>query len=127
MAFLLPAGLQAKQLVNYCLMNHAETEMPAGHHCDGAESDEEESATHSDNNHKHHECDSGVICACNIGHNTMGGEKWIPVTQTGGIYLFGTENFPPLITFVEPIRDDLQTRIGQHLPPLWLLYDTLLM
>lgn len=125
MAFLIPTGLHARQLVDFCMMEMNSHEMIATmqssthSHCDPEPAVESES--------DHEDCDWGFICACNIGQSQLADEDWIPtknnleitLTQQGKIASFFTSN--------KHISADQKIRIGQYDPPLWLLYDTLLL
>ncbi|WP_147303481.1 hypothetical protein [Rhodohalobacter sp. SW132] len=134
MAFLIPGGLHAKQLVDFCkteLGSHNATEMPhhsdemaADHSCCESETEEKEKQTDS---HTHHDCDWGFICACSIGQSQLGDEEWIPTTKNLEIALTQQGDVPPFFTSGDHILADQQIRIGQYDPPLWLLYDTFLM
>jgi hypothetical protein len=123
MAFLIPSGLHAKQLVDFCMMDSAVTEMAADHSCCESDSKETEAETKA---HQHHDCDWGFICACSIGHSQLGDEDWIPVSKAKEVILSKADDLSPLISPGEPIPADQHIRIGEYSPPLWLLYDTFL-
>ena len=123
MAFLIPSGLHAKKLVDFCMMDSAETEMAADHSCCESESKEKKTETES---HPHQDCDWGFICACDIGLSQLGDKEWIPSSADNEIILAKTGEFFPMITFSESVPADHQARIGEYDPPLWLLYDTFL-
>jgi hypothetical protein len=134
MAFLIPSGLQAKQLVDFCLMEFSShtsahtaaipfDEMEPDHSCCVSNPDDE---TASDA-HSHSACDWGFICACSIGQSQLSDEEWIPVSNDTEIILAKTGDLTPFITSGESIPAGTQIRIGEHDPPLWLLYDTFLM
>ena len=125
MAFLLPTGLHAKQLIEFCKMELAGSvpiEMAADHSC--CESEAEEKETES---HQHHDCDWGFICACSIGQSQLGDEDWVPTHKDAVVVLSESEMLTPDFTTTQEIPADRQPRIGEHSPPLWLLYDTFLM
>lgn len=124
MAFLIPTGLHAKQLLDFCMMEMAANEMTADHSCcDGdAEKDMTENQTHS-----HHECDWGFVCACDIGNSALDDEEWIPSSQSYDGFLTEKETLSPFLSTDELINNEQQIRIGEFDPPLWLLYDTFLM
>lgn len=134
MAFLIPTGLHAKQLMDFCMMEMASYpssdvtqhsgEMATDHSCCESEAEENEKQTDS---HSHHDCDWGFICACSIGQSQLGDEEWIPTTKNIEIILTQQGELIPFFTFGEYVQADQQIRIGQYDPPLWLLYDTLLM
>lgn len=130
MAFLIPSGLQSKQLVDFCMMEmhthpagetaHHTGDMPADHSsCEWNPSEEKKS------NHTHNDC--GYICACSIGQSQLSDKEWIPITKNVQITLIQQGELEPFFTSSEHIKADKQIRIGEHAPPLWLLYDTLLM
>jgi hypothetical protein len=124
MAFLIPTGLHAKQLVDFCMMEMSAHEMTADHSCceSDADSDKAQNQTHA-----HHDCDWGFVCACDIGKSTLDDEEWIPSSQIIEGFLTEKETLPPLLLADELINDEQQNRIGEYDPPLWLLYDTFLM
>ena len=97
--------------------------MAADHSCCESDSKEKETETES---HQHHDCDWGLICACNIGQSQLGDEEWLPVSKDGEITLSQTGDLTPFFTSAESISADQQIRIGEYDPPLWLLYDTFL-
>ncbi|CAN5365120.1 hypothetical protein BH23BAC3_BH23BAC3_31640 [soil metagenome] len=123
MAFLIPTGMQAKQLVDFCDMemnSHHMSDAPLCHDC--CESEKEESTDH----HQNHDCDHGIICACNNAQ-TLPDENYIPTVRDTAVEPDVNVNFTLFFTTSEPIHKDLQKRIGQHDSPLYLLYDTFLM
>lgn len=125
MALMIPSGLHAKQLAEFCMMNgtSAEADMAADHSC--CETMNEPADQH-DSETSHHDCDWGFICACNIGQSQLGDTEWIISTNDVTVTLTESENLTTFITSADPIHSDQQQRIGQHTPPLWLLYDTFL-
>lgn len=124
MAFLIPTGLHAKQLVDFCMMemnSHEMTSSASSHdHCETEPAEENEPDHHQD-------CDWGFICACGIGESQLSDEEWIPTTKTIDITLTLQGDLPPFFTSAEHIQAEQQIRIGEYDPPLWLLYDTFLM
>lgn len=123
MAFLIPTGLHAKQLVEFCMMEMAANEMAADHSCCESETKEKQKET---DNHKHHECDWGFVCACDIGKSALDDEEWIPSSQSFDGFLTEKETLTPFLSIDERINVEQQIRIGTYAPPLWLLYDTFL-
>jgi len=125
MAFLIPSGLHAKQLVDFCMMDmkSASTEVATENSCCESESKEKPAETDT---HQHHDCDWGFICACNIGQSQLGDEEWLPVSKDTEITLSQTGDLSPFFTSAESIPSDQQIRIGEYDPPLWILYDTFL-
>lgn len=130
MAFLIPTGLQSKQLVDFCMMEmhthsagetvHHTGDMPVDHsNCEWNQSEENKT------NHTHNDC--GYICACSVGQSLFGDKEWIPITKNIEITLTQQGELAPFFTSSEHILADKQIRIGEYDPPLWLLYDTFLM
>ena len=125
MAFLIPSGLHAKQLVDFCMidMKGASMEMAADHSC--CESEAEEQQKQSDT-HQHHDCDWGFICACSIGESALSDADWIVSSTDAAIQLAEKENLTPFINTSERISTSQNKQLAQHDPPLWLVYDTFL-
>jgi hypothetical protein len=125
MAFLIPSGLHAKQLVDFCMidMKGAAMEMAADHNC--CESEAEEQQKQSDA-HQHHDCDWGFICACSIGESALSDADWIVSSTDAPIQLAEKENLTPFINTTERISTSQNKQLAQHDPPLWLVYDTFL-
>jgi len=127
MAFLIPTGLQAKDLVEFCMMemsSHQTTQTTtsdSNHHCDTEPAEEQE------DNQEHPSCDWGFICACNIGQSQLSDKDWVPTHKDAEVTLSESETHFPFFTSTREISADQQPRIGEHDPPLWLLYDTFLM
>lgn len=127
MAFLVPAGLQAIQFADFCDMEdmemscHHTTDASSCHHC--CETDKEEKPT---DHHQTHDCSHGIICACNTAQHFID-DNYIPTVRDAAVKPDVTVNITPFFIPDEPIRLDLQKRIGQHDSPLYLLYDTFLM
>jgi len=125
MAFLIPTGLHAKQLMDFCMMEmgtHQMATSSSSHDCCDSEPADEK-----DDKHQHHDCDWGFICACSIGQSQLADEDWIPTTKNLEFTLSQQGDLAPFFTFGEHIQADQQIRIGEYDPPLWLLYDTFLM
>lgn len=132
LAFLIPTGLQAGQIVDFCMMEmstHPTCE--ASNHTGMMANDHSccESAPIEENNtdHTHQDCDWGFICACSAGQNHLGDTEWIPTTKNLETTLTQQGDILPFFTSSEQIQADQQIRIGEYDPPLWLLYDTFLM
>ena len=125
LAFLVPSGLHAKALAEYCMAdsNHA-SGMPADHSCC-----ESNPADESDEHQPigHHNCGWGYVCACNIGQSQLGDAEWIIPGCDFHIFISESATSVPLLSSTdELIRQEQLIRIGQHSPPLWLMYDTFL-
>lgn len=123
MAFLVPSGLHAKQLVEFCLINSQEaTEMAADHSCCESEQGDADKEPES----HHHDCDWSFICACNIGESALSDSDWIVSATDFEIRLTEKENLIPFITSTERVPTSQNKQLAQHDPPLWLVYDTFL-
>jgi hypothetical protein len=124
MAFLIPSGLHAKQLVEFCLINSQEaTEMAADHSC--CESEQGDTDNEPDKSH-HDDCGWSFICACHIGESALSDSNWILSTTDAEIRLTEKENLTPFITSAERVPATQNKQLAQHDPPLWLVYDTFL-
>jgi hypothetical protein len=131
-AFLVPTGIQAKQLVTFCMMDmnphasasvkthsgHPEGGPASGTHC---ETQSESKRTSCD------PCEFELICACGIGKSQLGDQQWIPAAKKFDVRLTRQNDLPPFYTSGLKPPADQQIRIGEYDPPLWLLYDTFLM
>ncbi|MGM0460063.1 MAG: hypothetical protein ACQERO_12025 [Bacteroidota bacterium] len=132
MAFLIPTGMQAKQLVDFCMMdmNHHAATSGEGHsgHLSSTPSPGTHCESHSESETKsNHHCEFELICACDIGKSQLSDQKWIPSTKKFDVRLTPQNDLAPFYaTGIEPVADQ-QIRIGEYDPPLWLLYDTFLM
>jgi len=122
-AFLLPSGLHAKYLVEFCLADRegTATEMAHDHSCCESESEDKKEDTQD-----HHDCDWGFICACNISESALSDADWIVSSTGAAIMLAETGNLTPFITSSEQISTSQNKQLTQHDPPLWLVYDTFL-
>lgn len=124
LAFLVPSGLHAKAFAEYCMAdaNHS-SGMLADHSC--CESNPaKESSDHEPKGH--HNCGWGYVCACNIGQSPLGDTEWIIPGSDCLSHISESADSAPLLSADEPLYRDLLIRIGQHSPPLWLMYDTFL-
>ncbi|MFU8861710.1 MAG: hypothetical protein ACNA8K_14935 [Cyclonatronaceae bacterium] len=130
MAFFIPSGLHAKQLVDFCTMEFASSAathsatMPVDrvvpdHSCC------ENGNKPATDDRSHHDCDWAYICACSIGQSQLGDKDWVPTYKDAEIIHQESEKLTPFFTFSHEIFDDRQPRIGEYSPPLWLFYDTL--
>ncbi|PKD42461.1 hypothetical protein [Rhodohalobacter barkolensis] len=127
-AFLIPAGLQAKQLVDFCMMDmghHNTMEMADDHSCctekEPVHHDQNDDSSHS------HECESLGICACNTSQPLLKDADWTIVTNEFSVILPKKTYLTPFITSDEPITFSNAHNLSQYKPPLWLMYDTFLM
>lgn len=106
-------------------MDTSDTEM-ADQHRDCHPNEDPQDAT-NDDQASHPDCDWGFICACNIGQSQLGDEEWVPTHKDIEVVHTEGETLSPYSTPSQDIFADRQPRIGEHAPPLWLLYDTFLM
>lgn len=88
---------------------------PANHH------DHNDESTHS------HECESMGICACNTGQLLLKNTDRTIVSNEFSVILPQKTYLTPFITSDEPISFNNAHNLSQYKPPLWLMYDTLLM
>lgn len=119
LAFLIPSGLQAKQFVDFCLMDTHNVEMEKDHSC--CESEEKQDSESSD-----HSCAVMGICACNIGDTTLKDYDWVIPNSDFSVVLFETDTLFSFINSDETILTNHRKQSPGHSPPLWLVYDTLL-
>jgi hypothetical protein len=128
LAFLIPSGLQAKQLVDFCMMemgHHNTMEMTDDHSCctekEPTHHNQNDDSTHS------HECESMGICACNTDQPLFKDADWTIVTNEFSIILSKKTYLTPFITSDERISFNNAHNLSLYKPPLWLMYDTFLM
>ena len=95
--------------------------MPDQHH----ECYETSGEVNGNSAHSHHDCEGGSVCDCYVDQFTSNEEILVPVSSVAIILQKGRFNLT-LFSSDEPLRPDQQVRIGQHDPPVYLLYDTLL-
>jgi len=127
-AFLIPSGLQAKQLVDFCMMemhNHDGMEMADDHSC----CTEEAPTQHDSHKKSAHDCESdeAQICACELDLSYFEVTDWVLVSNEFTAYLPKQIHLKPLLSSDESIHQDQSRHIHEHSPPIWLVYDTLLL
>ena len=120
MSFFTPVALQACELGEFCMMEMS-SQMPDQHH----ECYETSGEVNGNSAHSHHDCEGGSVCDCYVDQFTSNEEILVPVSSVAIILQKGRFNLT-LFSSDEPLRPDQQVRIGQHDPPVYLLYDTLL-
>lgn len=125
MALLIPSGLHAKQLVDFCMSEPSATEMAANHSCCQSEQSQDKDKSESDN-HQHHDCGWSFICACHIGESALSDSDWRISLTNIETHLPETGNLTPFVDRTKRIPDSNNKLLAQHDPPLWLVYDTLL-
>ncbi len=122
MGFLLPSGLHAKQFVDFCMMEMAEHHSSeSAHECCDSEDEKKSSSSHG-----HHDCDWGAICACSMDQSPLSNEKWIPSSSQAAIIFPKSGYDYSYFSSDEQIRNELRPGLHNHHPPLYLVYDTLL-
>lgn len=131
MAFLIPTGLHAKDLVEFCKMEFGSVpvettgipadEMKADHSCCEESGDEEPSQDHA-----HHDCEWGFICACSIGESALSDADWTVSSNDAAVILTESDNLALFKADSETLPDSKNKQLTQHDPPLWLVYDTFL-
>jgi len=120
-ALFVPTGIHAKQIVDFCKPTPVEQPMAADHSCcDDSEKKE------SPDSHPHQDCDWGFICACNLGASELIDKEWVVANNDLTIKLTESESFSAPIPSIEPIHHNQQVRLGQHDPPIWLMFGTFL-
>lgn len=138
----MPTGLHAKQLIDFCLSGQNEHPMSrsadtrsSGHDCPNAESEpashqhaaSHDTGLHDSDTHRgdsdHQDCEGDLICACNIDHAPLSDQSWLQSSHS---------NLSGLMT-VSMISPDRQSRllsstttITYTTPPLFLLNSTFL-
>ncbi|MDZ7755769.1 hypothetical protein [Rhodohalobacter sp.] len=126
-AFLIPSTLQAKQLVDFCKMemhHHDGMEMVDDHSC----CTEEVPSQHDSHQNKGHDnCDDIQICACELDHSYFEVTDWILVSNEFTAYLPKQIDLTPFTSSDESIHQDQKRNQHEHSPPIWLVYDTLLL
>ena len=119
---LLPSALQAKQLVDFCMMemNHHEM-MDDSHKCCISDQTKQE-ATHKD----HHDCEGAQICACPV-DITLAKNSFIVPTAKSSVAILSQTGFNFMVTSPDEfIYEDYFADALEHSPPLYLQYDTFL-
>lgn len=121
-AMLLPSALQAKQLVDFCMMemmDHHEM-MEDSHDCCLSEAN-----PHS-NDQANHDCENGTICACQIDVAPVKEPATAPVLGSSAI-IFSQTGFNFMVTSPDEfIHKRYYALATPDEPPLYLLYDTFL-
>lgn len=120
--FFMPTSLQAKSLVDFCMMemaNHHQN-MDDSHDCCHSKTE------HHSNSLKNHNCENSTICACLLDEASARepattpnfGSSDVTLTQTGFNFM--------LVSPDEIVHKDLFVNSNSDAPPLYLLYDTFL-
>lgn len=100
---------------------HHNNEMSADHSfCESGDEEKQKE-------HQHHDCEWKLICACNISESALSDKEWIPKTKDSDVILTVQENQVPFY-YSEEFNQFDQLELSPYTsPPLYLLYDTLLM
>ena len=127
-AFLIPSGLQAKQLAEYCMMemsHHDKMEMADDHSC----CTEEAPSQHDSHKKSGHDCESDEmeICACEIDLSYYEATDTILISNEFVAYLPKQFDLTPFTSADESIHQNQSRHLYKHSPPIWLMYDTLLL
>lgn len=119
---LLPSAVQAKQLVDFCMMemmSHHEM-MDNSHDCCLSEA-----IPHSETQ-ANHDCDNGTICDCPVDETPVKEPATAPASDSSAVILSRT-GFNFMVTSPDEfIYEDYFATALEHSPPLYLQYDTFL-
>ncbi|MDZ7720067.1 MAG: hypothetical protein U5K72_14730 [Balneolaceae bacterium] len=119
---LLPSALQAKQLVDFCMMEMNHHEMMGDSHdcCISDRADHE--ATHKN----HHDCEGVQICACSVDTSVTNNQFRVPTAESSAVIL-SRIGFQYMVTSPDEfLYEDYFAVALEHFPPLYLQYDTFL-
>lgn len=125
-AFMLPMSLNAKHFAEFCW---AESAM----HHDGAHKNQD--SCHSNDSmddpaepahNKHGECHTLSFCTCETDLTSPDNDGWIiPKTSSAAVLTHQEAEQKPAVQSAD-IPFELELPANRHAPPIWLLYDTLL-
>jgi hypothetical protein len=123
LSFLIPSGLQAKQLAEFCMPDHHEDMgMMADHSCCETQPTDENRSNH-DQNH----CEEVSLCTCNITVSVPGEEEFLQPVKKQIIQPSETELQTPLFSEDQTTRKEFIYIPSGNDIPLWLMFDTFLM
>ena len=123
LAFLIPSGLQAKQLAEFCMPDHHEDMgMMADHSCC-----ETQPADENRSNHDKDHCEEVSLCTCNITESVPGEEEFLQPVKKQIIQPSETELQTPLFSEDQTTRKEFIDIPSGNDIPLWLMFDTFLM
>lgn len=123
LAFLIPSGLQAKQIAEFCMPDHHEDMgMMDDHSCC-----ETQSADADSKNHTQHHCDEASLCTCNITESVPGDEEFLQPVKKHILQPAVTELQTPFFSSDPPSREVNLSTPAKNDIPLWLMFDTFLM
>lgn len=122
-AFLIPSGLQAKQLAEFCMMDHhGEMQMMADHSCCQPLSEKPDKP-----DHQQHDCDEASLCTCNITESVPGEKEFLQPVKKQLLKPSKTELETPFYTTHQPNQAEIHIIPAKSDIPLWLMFDTFLM
>lgn len=108
----LPTGLQAKALVDWCMLPGEEQQMAADHSCCPTDRSNENRDDGTSAPDSRHDCDWNLICTCHIDRAPLSDEQWtlpsVPFTDLRD----GTTDVP-----VPQRDDDPSENLTAALPP----------
>jgi len=121
-AILIPTGMQAKHLAEFCMMDHyAGMEMMADHSCCQPLPEKASS------NEQQHDCDEASLCTCNISERVPGEDEFIQPVKKQILKPTTTEFKTPFFSSDQPTQAEIHTIPANSDIPLWLMFDTFLM
>ena len=123
MAFLIPSGLNAKQLAEFCMPgHHGDMGMMADHSCCQPVPEKPNAS-----DHQQHDCDEASLCTCNISESVRGEEKFIQPVKKQILQPTETELKTSIFTSKQPKQAETKLSPTSNDIPLWLMFDTFLM
>lgn len=123
LVILIPSGLQAKQLAEFCMPDqHDDMAMMADHGCCETQPDDDNRSNH-DQDH----CEEASFCTCNITERVPGEEEFLQPVKKQIIQPTVTELQTPLFGEDQPNREEFFDIPAGNDIPLWLMFDTFLM
>lgn len=119
---LLPTALQAKQLVDFCMMEMNHHEMMDDPHDCCVSDQTENKATHKG----HQDCEGTQICACSVDITLTKDQFRVPTAKSSAAILSQT-GFNFIVNSPDEfIYEDYYADAREHSPPFYLQYDTFL-
>jgi len=127
LSFLIPTGLLAKQLAEFCMPmtdHHEEMDMGmmADHSCCQPLSDEA-----GENEHSQHNCDEASLCTCSVSERDPGEEEFLQPVKKHILQPTVSELQTPFFSSDQPTQAEIHTIPANSDIPLWLMFDTFLM
>lgn len=116
--------MQAKQLVDFCMM-----EMEMSHHemmDDSHDCCITDEAGHEGTHNSHDDCEGAQICACSVDITFTKNQFRVPTATTAAV-IIPRNGFNFIVNSPDEfIYEDYFAAARQHSPPLYLQYDTFL-